>query len=391
MGINLGSTPITIPGIAKILRGETLIYSSAPAGPVNYTLTQKSVLEFDTDKAAWLSACKIDDTHLAVAYEDADGDGKINVFAIGEDGAISQLSSLEHDTSDGDNNSLILIDALHLVLAYAGVGSDGYVKTFVINENYSLTEIDSLEHDSVQGVYNVACKIDDTHFALCYKPTSSYGIATVKTFEIDGSYNITQVDALVIGGESDYVGSSLGFALLDDSHLIASFSVSASGQTTVKVVKFDEDCDNLAVVGTPLTISNAYGANALIKLDNTHVVLSTSLNPTSTTLHVLAVDESYDLSEIDSLEHDDSAVNQPSLSLIDSTHFIHAYEKNSNSSCIVKTFSIDGSYNLTEIDDFTSDESNGNYSTLLTMSASLVVVGYSGADSDGYIKVLELD
>ena len=39
--------------------------------------------------------------------------------------------------------------------------------------------------------YNSLVKIDDTHFILAYTGTDNDGF--IKTFSIDGSYNITQI------------------------------------------------------------------------------------------------------------------------------------------------------------------------------------------------------
>lgn len=41
--------------IIKAYLGDQQVYSSAPAGPVNYTLAQKSVLEHDTTNGTYNS------------------------------------------------------------------------------------------------------------------------------------------------------------------------------------------------------------------------------------------------------------------------------------------------------------------------------------------------
>ena len=85
---------------------------------------------------------------------------------------ISILDTLEHDTLNGTYNSLVKIDSTHFMLAYAGDGDDGYIKTFSINGSYDITEIDSLEHDDVLGTWNSLVMIDSTHFMLIYHGSS---------------------------------------------------------------------------------------------------------------------------------------------------------------------------------------------------------------------------
>ncbi len=93
---------------------------------------------------------------------------------------ITEIDSLEHDTTNGIYNSLVKIDDTHFILAYAGYGTDGFIKTFSIDGSYNITEIDSLEHDTTNGTLNSLVKIDDTHFILAYQGTDDDGF--IKTF-----------------------------------------------------------------------------------------------------------------------------------------------------------------------------------------------------------------
>ena len=94
--------------------------------------------------------------------------------------AITELKSLEHDTVYGQYSSLVMIDSTHFILAYAGDSTDGYIKTFSVDGSYDITEIDSLEHDTAYGQYNSLVKIDATHFILAYTGDGNDGY--IKTF-----------------------------------------------------------------------------------------------------------------------------------------------------------------------------------------------------------------
>ena len=45
-------------------------------------------------------------------------------------------------------NSLVKIDDTHFILAYTGTDNDGFIKTFSIDGSYNITQISSLEHDT---------------------------------------------------------------------------------------------------------------------------------------------------------------------------------------------------------------------------------------------------
>ena len=49
---------------------------------------------------------------------------------------------------DNGYNSLVKIDDTHFILAYTGTGNDGFIKTFSIDGSYNITQIKILEHDT---------------------------------------------------------------------------------------------------------------------------------------------------------------------------------------------------------------------------------------------------
>ena len=145
--------------------------------------------------------------------------------AGGIDYMIEQMNSLEHDIVQGFENSLVQIDATHFILAYAGDGDVGYIKTFSLDGSYNITQIDSLEHDTALGQYNSLVQIDATHFILAYRGVGDdYDDGDggyIKTFSIDGSYNITQIDSL----EYDTVyGSDNSLVQIDATHFILAYA-----------------------------------------------------------------------------------------------------------------------------------------------------------------------
>ena len=249
---------------------------------------------------------------------------------------ITQLKSLEHDIVNGTYNSLVMIDSTHFILAYGGDGNDGFIKTFSIDENYdNITEIDSLEHDTVNGTHNSLVKIDSTHFILAYLGDGGDGF--IKTFIIDGSYNITAIASL----EHDTGGT--------------------------------------------------HGECSLVKIDSTHFILAYRGDGSDGYIKTFSIDGSYNITEIDSVEHDGVNGGYNSLVMIDSTHFILAYAGDGDDG-FIKTFSIDENYdNITEIDSVEHDTVYGFYNSLVKIDSTHFILAYAGEGIDGYIKTFSIE
>ena len=98
----------------------------------------------------------------------------------------------------------------------------------------------------------------------------------------------------------------------------------------------------------------------------------------------------YDITQIDSLEHDTTLGSRNSLVMIDSTHFILAYA-GSGYDGFIKTFSIDGSYNITQIDSLKHDNSEGTYNSLVMIDSTHFMLAYMGSGLDGFIKTFSIE
>ena len=233
---------------------------------------------------------------------------------------ITQLQSLEHDTVKGRYNSLVMIDSTHFILAYAGDGDDGYIKTFSINGSYEIAEIDSFIHDGVSGVGNSLVMIDSTHFILAYRGSGAHGY--IKTFSIDGNYdNIAQLEVLEYDGVYAYENS---LVIIDSTHFILAhmgtgqdgfirtFSINGSYEIA--------EIDSLVHDG----VTGRY--NSLVKIDSTHFILAYQGDGQDGYIKTFSIDGNYDnITEIDVLEHEIADAYDNSLVKIDGTHFILAY------------------------------------------------------------------
>jgi hypothetical protein len=98
----------------------------------------------------------------------------------------------------------------------------------------------------------------------------------------------------------------------------------------------------------------------------------------------------YDVTQIDSLEHDTLNGSNNSLVKIDSTHFILAYAGDGLDG-FIKTFSIDGSYNITQIDSLEHDTVFGANNSLVMIDSTHFMLAYLGDGYDGFIKTFSME
>ena len=183
-------------------------------------ITELDSLEHDTITGTANSLVQIDSTHFILAYAGSGSDGFIKTFSIDGSYNITEIDSLEHDIANGTANSLVQIDSTHFILAYTGADADGFIKTFSIDGSYVITELGSLNHDTTTGRNNSLVKIDSTHFILAYSGTNFDFRGFIKTFSIDGSYNITQLGSL----EHDTVNTNNNsLAQIDATHFMVAY------------------------------------------------------------------------------------------------------------------------------------------------------------------------
>jgi len=298
---------------------------------------------------------------------------------------VSQIDVLEHDTVDGGGGSLVMIDSTHFILAYTGAAYDGYIKTFSIDGSYdNITQIDVLEHDTLNGTYNSLVMIDSTHFILAYAGDGFDGY--IKTFSIDGNYdNIAQIDSL----EHDTAnGTYNSLVMIDSTHFILAYEGGSWPYGYIRTFSIDGSYDNITVINTLQHDDAGADYNSLVMIDSTHFILAYA--SFGGKIKTFSIDGSYAVTQIDSLQHETELDYSNSLVMIDSTHFILAYTGAAYDGYI-KTFSIDGSYNITQIDVLEHDTVSGWDSSLVMIDSTHFILAYTGPADDGYIKTFSID
>lgn len=115
----------------------------------------------------------------------------------------------------------ILMDENHIVVAWQDKDNDGWVQSFVINTTtWDVTTAgSSLEYEPTQANGTVGNKIDDTHFILFWLPSSSTGY--IQTFAVDTSTWAVTTAASI--RSISYCYSGLGLQAIDSNHFLLSW------------------------------------------------------------------------------------------------------------------------------------------------------------------------
>jgi len=350
-------------------------------------------LEYDTEYGRYSSLVMIDATHFILAYRGTNSyDAYIKTFSIDDNyDNITEIDSLNHDSADGPYTSLVMIDATHFILVYRGLDSDGYIKTFSIDDNYdNITEIDSLEHDTTFAAWPSLVMIDATHFMLAYESDTGTYQQKLKTFSIDSNYdNITEIDSLAI--VSTYA-SSHSLVRIDATHFILASSYSGE-DGYIKTLSIDGGY-NITVIDT-LRHDILYGMyNSLVMIDATHFILAYESWVNDSThpgyISTFSIDGSYNITEIATLKHQDDDCKYNSMVMVDSTHFLVAHS-DSGETGFLTMFTIDSNYqNITETYDLEYDTVKGTFQNLIKIDTFNYALSYSGPDDDGYFKTFRL-
>ncbi|MBU3905932.1 DUF2341 domain-containing protein, partial [Patescibacteria group bacterium] len=130
--------------------------------------------------------------------------------------------------------------------------------------------------------------------------------------------------------------------------------------------------------------------NSLVMIDSTHFILAYMGELSDGYISTFSIDGNYAITELNSLEHDTVYGYYNSLVMIDSTHFILAYA-GTDLDGYIKTFSIDGNYVITQLNSLEHDIVNGQHNSLVMIDSTHFILAYAGELNDGYIKTFSID
>lgn len=335
-----------------------------------YNLYQLETLGVDTS-GYYFSMDKVDDRHFVVAHGSDDG-SFVKTFEVNNDYEVTMIDSLKHFDGNTKNETLCMIDDDHFVLSYSEqAANDMLAKTFSIDSDYNITYINDYRYGQRGLGYHQIVKIDSNHCILAYNYYLTEYHAVLKTFNINSSYQISEVDTL----EHDLGGFSNAMVKLSDDKFILAFDYDADQYGAVKVVSIDSSY-NISIESELQhnTDESYYFSVCLIDRNHFAVVY---LNDTDVNgiVKTFSLDEDYLIEELDSLIHYDGGAYNHFIIKANSEHLLLTYL--TDSSAFTKVIKIGAQYKLTQ--DQTT-EVGGDYGNIINIYGPQYILAYSGLD-----------
>ena len=289
---------------------------------VTDTLTKGTAYEFDTLQGQEPALCKIDATHYLCAYygygSPADLGGWAVVLTVDlSDSTITKETAFEFDADNAHYPALSKIDDTHYLCAYGGVDDDGWAVVLTVNtSNWTITSGTAFEFDASTGKEPSLSKIDDTHFLCAYYGA---GIWSVVLAVNTSDWTITKGANFLVDAGGYY---NPPLSKIDDTHFLCVYS---SGWSVVLIVDMS---DSTITKGTAYQFDTTYGFwPDLSQIDNTHYLCAHRYQGGDGKSVVLTVDTStWTITKETPYIFDTDFTMEPSLSKIDDSHYLCAYE-----------------------------------------------------------------
>jgi hypothetical protein len=333
VSVALLSTTLAVVAYRGGPAGDDLMITTLRIDDYNYNLYVVDTIN-DWSDVTYVSVAALDATHFAVSFEDSNPDGIVRTYSCDADGDnISRKDTYTFDALSGDYSDICMMDSTHFVVAYSDSSSDGWVKSFSVDGSFYITEEDSLEYNTDVGKFGSLVKFSATVFFICYQGPELD--AHISSYVVDGGWNITKVDEIEFAA-TDFLSPKT--IAVDGTHIAL-----AHGET--------------AALGYAVTFSCTAGGDSITykDLDN----------------------------------HEVGAYDYSAGCKIDGTHFMIGYQ-GSGSDGFVKTFSVDGSWLITQVHSLEFDTTFASYCDLVQIDSTHYLLVYTDTDGDGQAKSLLL-
>jgi hypothetical protein len=247
-------------------------------------------------------------------------------------------SAVEFDAVMGQNTALAKVDATHYLLAYTGSGDDGYALILTVDTAAgTITCGTELEFDTSMGRTPALIQVDSTHYLCTYQGTGQDGYAVILTVNT-GDWTITAGTAMV----------------------------------------FD---------------ANGANNSDLCQIDGTHYLCAYQGNMDDGYAIVLTVNTgTWEITAGSDLEYDNQDGKTPSLTQIDGTHYLCAYEGSSGAGKAVILIVDTGDWSVSKKSPHTFDSGTILTPTLCAIDSVHHLCVWQGyADKDGQAVVLTIN
>ncbi len=329
--------------------------NNAIAGPGFTTITKLAPTStFDSDTASYMSAVKVDDTHVLVFWQGTDGDGFAQVMLVDPVvGTITPVgTALEFDVADAAYNACIAVDGNHFLNLWSGPGSDGFAQIFTVNlVTFAVTaEGSALEFNTSFAVYISVSEVDANHFLITYTGPGNVGITEILEINL-GTWAVTQP-----GSPTTFDAVANGYnslASLDDGTHFINFWQGASGDGFTQVLEVNTGTWAVTALGSPLEFDPADASyNSAVAIgDGEHFINFYRGTAAAGKTQVFAVDlGTFAVVAVGSgITFDTTGFANAAIALGDGEHFANFWEGPSTTG-YTQVFEVDpGTFDITQL------------------------------------------
>ena len=299
----------------------------------------------------------------------------------------------------GFESSVVRINNTKAVVAYNAAGNDGVISTITLLDNGDFNT-SSITHDDYMSLSNSLIKLTDTRLVLAYKGgNNGANTLKLKVFDIatDGALSQTASETYNTAGHISLVKLTdnrvvVAYAGPGSDGFIQTFDIAANGAITTVTS---------GVGNNPREHDTSKGThNSLIKLSDTRVALAYTGPSDKGYIKTLDINSDGTISVPTGIgnnhtkEHDNNGEHNSLIKLKDnddgSVRVVLAYTGADNDG-FIKTFDITANGSLSNaLDTKEHDSNNGTYNSLIKLSDTRVVLAYTGT-SNGIIKSFTID
>ena len=363
------------------------------SGQITNTIIDST--EFDTTQGITPNIIQISDNVYTVAYSGDGDDGylkSIEILIEEEEEDSINTGSFEFNSAATNKPNIIHISGNVYAIAYHVLDNDGFLKTVEIATNGQITNaaIDTLEFDTTQGITPNIIHISGNVYAIAYTGSDDDGF--LKTIEIATTGQITdtvidtlEFDTILCYDPNIILMSDNLYGVVyrgtGDDGFLKTIEIATTGQITdlvVDTLEFDTSyCDDPKIISV---LGNVY-AIAYTGSDNDGFIKTVEI----------ATNGQITDTVLDTLEFDTVQALRPVIIHVSGNIYALVYE-DSSSDGLLKTVEIasNGQITNTIIDELEFDTNNCLYPKIIHISGNFYSIVYSGTDNDGYQKIIEI-
>jgi 23S rRNA U2552 (ribose-2'-O)-methylase RlmE/FtsJ len=174
--------------------------------------------------------------------------------------------------------------------------------------------------------------------------------------------------------------------MVDENHIAIIYDYN---YVRIKIYQINEDRTLSYVDETSKDLTTSYGGEmSAVQIDATHFIMAYKEYGSDGFIDTYSIDpETYQVTELDSIEHDYSLGRVNSLAKIDDTHFLLSYAGGEGH---LKVFSIDESYNITEGDVISTDY-GASSGSLIRLTSSKFIQAVDGSNDKGMVLSININ